>query len=38
MKNYYDLLKVFAILLVVFGHITILYRGESFGLAENRVV
>lgn len=36
MKNSYDLLKVFAILLVVIGHITILYRGTSFGLAENR--
>ena len=35
MKNYYDLLKVLAILLVVVGHIAILYRGESFGLAEN---
>lgn len=35
MKNSYDLLKVFAILLVVIGHITILYRGESFGLAGN---
>lgn len=36
MKNSYDLLKVFAILLVVIGHITILYRGTCFGLAENR--
>lgn len=30
MKNEYDLLKVFAILLVVLGHITILYGGGSF--------
>lgn len=38
MKNYYDFLKVFAILLVVIGHITILYNGQSFGLAENRML
>lgn len=36
MKNYYDLLKVFAIFLVVVGHIAILYGGKSFGLLENR--
>ena len=29
MKNEYDLLKVFAILLVVLGHITILYSGDG---------
>lgn len=36
MKNEYDLLKVFAILLVVIGHITILYtdRGAVPGLPE----
>ena len=38
MKNYYDPLKVFAILLVVTGHITILYDGQSFGLEENRML
>lgn len=31
MKNEYDILKVFAILLVVLGHITILYNGGGFG-------
>lgn len=36
MKNEYDLLKVFAIILVVIGHITILYtgRGAVAGLPE----
>lgn len=39
MKNEYDLLKVFAILLVVIGHITILYGGGSFGyLPANRAL
>ena len=39
MKNEYDLLKVFAILLVVIGHITILYGGGSFGyLPANNVL
>ena len=35
MKNEYDLLKVFAILLVVVGHITILY--QDGGLGENEI-
>lgn len=38
MKNYYDVLKVFAILLVVIGHITILYGGGYYGLEENRLL
>lgn len=39
MKNEYDLLKVFAILLVVLGHITILYSGDgSLGyLPQNKI-
>lgn len=27
MKNHLDLLKIFAVILVVFGHISILYAG-----------
>lgn len=39
MKSEYDLLKVFAILLVVIGHITILYEGASLGyLPANSVM
>lgn len=38
MRNHYDLLKIFAIFLVIIGHITILYGGNSFTLAENRVL
>lgn len=39
MKNEYDLLKVFAILLVVIGHITILYGGDRFDyLPQNDVL
>lgn len=35
MKNYLDLVKSINILLVVLGHILVLYNGRSFGLPEN---
>lgn len=38
MKNEYDLLKVFAILLVVLGHITNLYDGGTFSLPLNNTL
>lgn len=38
MKNYLDLIKSINILLVVLGHILVLYNGRSFGLPENQIL